>query len=137
MLWASSRCFFIRVVDPSTRGTHVISPAFWHTIYAYTPCICRHNQNGARACIVLPQPGVGKFGTAGMNCTLGRNVLRLAYFAALTFLRCRWFFDVCAIDSKFFCFRIMNRSIRLFCGRTHAKPSRHTIKFSRKSELGY
>ena len=111
------------------------SPAFWHT--THIPHLSSQSERSAQELVVLPQPGVGKFGTTGMNCTLGRTVLRLACFAALTFLRCRWFFDVCAIDSKFFCFRIMNRSIRLFCGRTQAKPSRHTIKFSRKSELGY
>ena len=88
--------------------------------------ICR-NQNVATACIVLPQPGVGKFGTAGMNYTLGRTVLheacmfRSSYFSSMQVVNSLT--SVYAIDSKFFCFRIMNRSIRLFCGRTQAKPS--------------
>ena len=115
MLWASSRCFFIRVVDPSTQGTHVISPAFG--TLSTDPMIRTRRQP-----VVLPQPGVGRFGTAGMNCTLGRTVLTEACM-----FRSLRFFDAggsltCAIDSKFFCFRIMNRSIR-----TQAKPSRHTI----------
>ena len=60
-----------------------------------------------RQLVVLPQPGVGKFGTPGMNCTLGRTVLTVACM-----FRSLLFFDAggsltCAIDSKFFCFRII------------------------------
>ena len=62
-----------------------------------------------------------------MNCTLGR--LQACLFRSSYLL----FFDaggsslpyIQLITSPFFCFRIMNRSIRLFCGRTQAKPGRH------------
>ena len=47
---------------------HVISPAFG--TLRTDPMIRTRRQ-----LVVLPQPGVGKFGTSGMNCSLGRTVL--------------------------------------------------------------
>ena len=102
----------------NTRNPRFFSCLLAH--YSYTPFVAIRTGRQLVA-IVLPRPGVGKFGTAGMSCTLAwphcleAYVFRSSYI--ITFLRCRWFLDFCEIDSKFFCFRIMNRSIRLFCGR--------------------